>query len=263
MGKSIDRIMEGGAKKKFGLFMIHGFSGSNEEFNDLEEFFKNKGVAVKAPMLLGHGTTPEDMIARSPEDWIRQIEIELDEFFKQADNIFLGGISFGGNLAIQIAGKNKNIRGLFLLGTVIYFYNHFWGKLFIPILRYFKTYYTKRINPKHFFDKAAMNRRKAYPVAPLKNVVEMFRFIDRRTKKELPLVDIPTMILHSTHDNAVNPKSADYIFKNIGSSVKEIKWVNHSHHNLVIDRPRQEVFQAMYDFMIKNEKIYENYRTDN
>src|SRR3989337_1989475 len=111
-GREKETIMEGGAKKKFGLFMIHGFSGSNEEFNDLEEFFKNKGVAVKAPMLLGHGTTPEDMIARSPADWLRQIEIELDEFFKQADNIFLGGISFGGNLAIQIAGKNKHIRGL-------------------------------------------------------------------------------------------------------------------------------------------------------
>jgi len=246
--------MEDHAKKKLGLFMIHGFSGSNEEFKDLEEFFKNKEVAVKVPMLLGHGTTPEDMINRSPEDWVRQIEIELDEFSGQAENIFLGGISFGGNLAIHIAGKYGNIRGLFLLGTVIYFYNHFWGKLFIPIIGLFKTYYAKRIKPEHFFDKAAMDRRKAYPVAPLKNVIEMFKFIDRRTKKDLHLVKVPTMILHSANDSAVNPKSADYIFKNIGSSVKELKWIKNSHHNLVIDEPRREVFQAMYDFMIKNAK---------
>lgn len=252
MEKPIDRIMEEGAKKKYGLFMIHGFSGSNEEFKDLDDFFKNKGVAVRAPMLLGHGTTPEDMIAHSPEDWARQMEKELDEFSDQAENIFLGGISFGGNLAIHIAGKNKNIRGLLLLGAVIHFYNHFWGKLFIPILRLFKTYYAKRINPKHFFDKAAMDRRKAYPMAPLKNVAEMFRYIDRRTKKELPLIEAPALILHSAHDQAVNPKSADYIFKNIGSSVKEIKRIKHSHHNLVIDKPRHEVFQVMYDFMIKN-----------
>lgn len=254
MGKPIDRIMEEGAKKKYGLFMIHGFSGSNEEFKDLDEFFENKGVAVKIPMLLGHGTTPEDMITRSPEDWMRQMEKELDEFSDQAENIFLGGISFGGNLAVHIAGKNKNIRGLFLLGTVIYFYHHFWGKLFIPILRHFKTYYTKRINPKHFFEKSAIDRRKAYPVAPLKNVAEMFRYIDRRTKKELPLVNVPTMILHSACDSAVNPKSAKYIFENIGSKIKTLKWIGNSHHNLVIDKPRHEVFQTMYDFMIKNAK---------
>ena len=97
--------MEDRAKKRFGLFMIHGFSGSNEEFKDLEEFFKNKEVAVKVPMLLGHGTTPEDMINRSPEDWVRQMEKELDEFSGQAENIFLGGICVGGNLGIYIAGK--------------------------------------------------------------------------------------------------------------------------------------------------------------
>src|SRR3989344_7566717 len=99
-----------------------------------------------------------------------------------------------------------------------------------------------------------MNRRKAYQVAPLKNVVEMFRFIDRRTKKELPLVDIPTMILHSADDKAVKLKSARYIFKNIGSPAKQLKWIKNYHQNLVIKKTRQEVIQAIYDFMIKNAK---------
>ena len=244
--------MEDRAKKKFGLFMIHGFSGSNEEFKDLEEFFKNKEVAVKVPMLLGHGTTPEDMINRSPEDWARQMEKELDEFSGQAENIFLGGISFGGNLAVHLAKNKKNIKGLILMGTVIYFYNHRLVKFLLPILRIFKTYYKKRINLRHFFEKEAINRRKAYPMAPVKNIIELLQYIDSNTKKELAGVKIPALILHSLHDAAINPKSADYIFKNIGSKIKELCWVRNSHHNLAIDGPRMKVFQTMYDFMIKN-----------
>lgn len=252
MGKSIDLIMEGGAKKKIGLFMIHGFSGSNEEFADLEKFFKDKDVAVKAPMLLGHGTTIEDLAGRSPEDWLKQIGKELEDFSNRAENIFLSGLSFGGDLAISIAEKNKNIRGVILLGAVIYFYNHRLLRIFIPFLKFFKKYYKKRVNPKHFFDPEAIGRRKAYSLAPLKNVEEMLIFIDERVKKSLSSVNQPALIMHSADDKAVRPESAKYIFENIGSKIKTLKWIGDSHHNLVIDKPRREVFQTMYDFMIKN-----------
>lgn len=252
MEKPIDRIMEESAKKKFGLFMIHGFSGSSEEFGDLDKFFKNKGVAVKVPMLLGHGTTIEDLSGHSPEDWLEQIGKELEDFSNKAENIFLSGLSFGGDLAISIAEKNKNIKGIILLGAVIYFYNHRLLRFFIPFLKFFKKYYKKRINPKHFFDPEAIGRRKAYSLAPLKNVEEMLIFIDERVKKGLSGISQPALIMHSVNDKAVRPESAKYIFENIGSKIKTLKWIGNSHHNLVIDKPRQEVFQAMYDFMVKN-----------
>lgn len=244
--------MEERAKKKIGLFMIHGFSGSSEEFADLEKFFKDKDAAVKVPMLLGHGTTIEDLVSRSPEDWLEQIGKELADFSNKAENIFLSGLSFGGDLAISMAGKNKNIKGIILLGTVIYFYNHRLLRLFIPFLKFFKKYYKKRINPKHFFDPEAIGRRKAYHLAPLKNIEEMLIFIDERVKKILPSISQPALIMHSLDDKAIRPESAKYIFENIGSKIKSLTWVKNSHHNLVIDKPRREVFQTMYDFMVKN-----------
>ncbi len=229
--------------------MIHGFSGTNEEFRDLEAFFEKKGVVTKIPLLKGHGTVPEDLLRLSPEDWIRQVESELAAFERQVDEVFLGGISFGGNLAVHIAQRRPNLRGIFLLGTVIQFYKHRLGKWFLPMIGKFKTYYTKRIDPTHFFEDSAMHRRKSYTVAPLKNVVDMFRYIDTNTKKELPRVTLPAMILHSVHDKAVKPSSASYVYRHIGSKEKELHWIHHSHHNLVIDKPRHLVFGAMYDFM--------------
>lgn len=232
--------------------MIHGFSGSNEEFKDLEEFFAKKGIIVRAPMLLGHGTTPEDLLQTSPTDWEEQMDRELDNFTKEVDKFFLGGISFGGNLAIHFARNRKNIDGLILLGTVIWFYNHRLIKALLPVFKIFKSYYKKRINPKHFFEKEAIGRRRAYPIAPVKNLIELLQFVDDRTKKELPDLKIPALILHSLRDAVINPKSADYIYKNIGSEKRELCWVDNSHHNLVIDKPRIKVFQTMHDFMIKN-----------
>src|SRR3989344_270581 len=237
-------------KTQRGLFMIHGFSGSNEEFRDIETFFRKKGVATRVPLLAGHGTSPDDLLGLRPDDWVKQVERELADFEQQVDEVYLGGISFGANLAIHIAERRPTLQGLFLLGTVIRFYKHRLGKLFLPLIGKFKPYYTKRVNHSHFYEESAMERRKAYAVAPLKNVVDMFRYIDSNTKSELPRVTTPTMILHSIHDKAVKPSSAEYVYKHIGAQNKELHWIHHSHHNLVIDRPRHLVFQTMYDFMI-------------
>lgn len=238
-------------KYRLGLFMIHGFSGSNEEFIDLEKFFSERGVKVRVPLLLGHGTTPDDLISRCPEDWLKQLQEELTKFEEGVENVYIGGISFGGNLAIHLAKNNPNIKGIFLLGTSIFFYFNRLIRLILPVLKYFKKYYQKRINPKHFFDPEALNRRKAYPVAPLKSMADVVKFISKNTMKELPLVKNPAMILHSAHDWAVRPRSATYIYNKIGSKIKELHWIQNSHHNLVIDKPREEVFQTMYNFMTK------------
>lgn len=90
------------------IVLLHGYSGGPWDFVHLTEDLRKQGHSVDAPLLLGHGTSPEELV-----------EYELDDIFKdidsrvgQADIII--GYSFGSHLAVLL---HKKARGLLLINT--------------------------------------------------------------------------------------------------------------------------------------------------
>ena len=47
--------------KKVAL-LIHCFTGSPKEFRQMGEYLAKKGISVYAPLLPGHGTSPEQLV---------------------------------------------------------------------------------------------------------------------------------------------------------------------------------------------------------
>jgi len=98
------------------ILFIHGNSSSSEVFKktvDSEEIPYTK-IAVDLP---GHGTNVESFEAESDFS-IKSYQEKLLAFTEEIDDdILLVGNSMGGHLAIELAPKIKNLKGLVIMGT--------------------------------------------------------------------------------------------------------------------------------------------------
>ena len=94
-------------KSKNLVILVHGFGASATETRPLGEFLFSEGYDVKGILLKGHGTKPDDMDNVSWEEWIGNIREVYDEYCSKYPNIFVGGVSMGGALALYSSTQMK------------------------------------------------------------------------------------------------------------------------------------------------------------
>lgn len=80
----------------------------------------------------------------------------------------------------------------------------------------------------------------AHEVQPTQTVAEMVR-ADERLKKEFPLLKLPVLILHGTHDKATKPSGSQLFFDTVGSADKTLKLYDGHFHDLLNDVDKEVV----------------------
>lgn len=85
------------------VLLIHGLSGSSQEMQPLAKFLEQHGYTCLTPMLLGHGTTIEDLKTVRLEQWLGQLHQIVESPPKK--QLILCGLSFGSLLALELALK--------------------------------------------------------------------------------------------------------------------------------------------------------------
>jgi carboxylesterase len=88
------------------------------------------------------------------------------------------------------------------------------------------------------------------PLACIGELKKLMRIVRRSLKK----VTVPTLIVQSEKDETVVPKSAQYIYDRIGSTVKHLSWYKNSSHVIVIDKERNKLFQEIGNFINTTKK---------
>src|SRR5438270_8932968 len=79
-----------------GCLLIHGFAGTPPEMRELGECLAGRGYDVMAPLLAGHGLTPEAMAATGWRDWASSAEAAYRALSNETEEVFVGGQSLGG-----------------------------------------------------------------------------------------------------------------------------------------------------------------------
>ena len=70
-----------------GALCIHGFTGNPTSMRPVAEAFAAAGFAVELPRLPGHGTTVEDMLTTSWEDWSAEAEAAYQRLAARAGKV--------------------------------------------------------------------------------------------------------------------------------------------------------------------------------
>lgn len=80
----------------------------------------------------------------------------------------------------------------------------------------------------------------AHETQPTQTLAEMVR-ADERLKKEFPLITLPLLILHGTHDKATKPSGSQFFHDTAGSTDKTLKLYEGAYHDLLNDTDRDTV----------------------
>jgi len=234
---------------KTGVLLLHGFTSTPYQFKDLAKYLADKGLTVYAPLIAGHGTSPEDLIKTTPKDWKKSVKEAYLDLKKKTEKVFVVGNSFGGNLAFSLARDLDNsLPGIVSLGTPIFLRFQSFIKARLYLYGWAKKYYRK---PQRIYkaDYTDMMDEITYPLIPIKSLRDFLDFLREETIPNLKKIRVPTLIIHANVDPVANPKSALYIYENLGSSHKFIYWVESSHHVVFNDQRKEELFRRIYNFI--------------
>lgn len=230
---------------KTGILLIHGFTGTPSELRPMGQFFKEKGYTVHAPLLPGHGTSPEDMEKTTWRDWFQGV---LDAYEKMRvqdlDHLFVAGLSMGGCLSLLLSTE-REVDGVIPMCAPIYIRD--WRASFAdwvrPFMRFKKRALDSSKRPAEINDYLV-----PYDRTPIRSVGELNRLI-AKLRQRLSQVTVPALVIQACHDELVLEKSAQTIYDQIASEKKILSWYENSTHIITVDKERNRLFEEVHAFI--------------
>ena len=248
------RILEGGepiflqGNKKIGILLIHGWSSTPQELRSTADYLNSLGYPVYAPLLRGHGTEPRDLIGLKWQDWLEDACQAYDWFSQYVPEIAVGGMSTGSLLALNLSLK-REVKGIIAMGTPV-FAKLRWVILLRVLAWIFRNRKTliKKIYRKDDWEVA--KKKVHYVEFPPRSMWEVFRSISA-TKKIIPKIEDPILVMQSGSDKIILPKSAEYLHANVSSKIKELVFFADSYHVFTVDKHAEKAHKIMGDFIQK------------
>ncbi len=254
-----DIILPGGENA---VLLIHGLTGSPFELKHLALKLHSAGYTVAVPCLAGHGTTYADLARTRWQDWYGTVSASLAELRQNHASVSVGGLCMGAVLALLLAAQPQNrVQSLALMSTTLAFdgWATPWYRFLISIVYYtpFRrfAYYTehepfgiKNERLRRQVEKGLKENTIGYSRFPCSAMHQLLR-LAAATKKVMPQVTAPALILHAREDDLASVKNAEYVEQHIGSATKKTILLDDSYHMITIDNERTQVTQSLIQFL--------------
>lgn len=239
-----------------GILLCHGYLAAPEEMRPLGDFLHEAGYTVYGARLQGFGTTPEQLLDVSWEDWMVSFNRAYAVLRNRCSTVVLGGFSAGALLVLLNAARKKNaIDSIFCIDTPLVLMDKMacavvptalgWNRL-MRVLHIPATFSETRENKS---ETPEIN----YPAHYLESVRELCKLISA-CREGLPDVEAPCLIIHGSDDPVADPESAAIIYNEIGSTIKKQIVVEADYHNLVQKEGREKVFEHVLHFIKSTSK---------
>jgi len=223
-----------------GCLLLHGFAGTPPEVRGLGEHLAAAGYDVLAPLLAGHGLTPEAMARTRWPDWVRSAEDAFRSLQGDCREVFVAGQSLGGTLALHLAATQpvNGVIAMGAMGSPRFFKD--WRLRLIGGLKYFVRWHVPDETDCDLGDPGALRSLHSYLRRPSVCIQSLLQFL-RVIEAELPRISAPALILHGRRDRTVDVGNAPFILDRIGSADKRLTWFEGSGHTITVDLERNDV----------------------
>lgn len=227
-----------------GVLVSHGFTGSTQSMRYLGEYLHRQGgFTVSGPRLRGHGTDPQDMAQATAEDWIRDLEQALETLRQSCTKIFITGLSMGGTLTLYLAAMHSDIfAGAAPINPAVFLNSpDLAGLAFMANAPAFIPGVGSDIKQPGITELA-------YPVMPVSAIRHLYALM-AVTRELLPRVVCPTLVFTAREDHVVLPENGPYIVEHIGSSDKNLIWLENSYHVATLDNDKELIAAETLKFI--------------
>lgn len=234
--------------EKGSVLLLHGFTGSPYELTTIGEALDLAGFSGNAPLLPGHGQTPEILNHFTADSWYNAARATFLSLPQTQPRIVIG-FSMGALLAVMLAAEfRQKIDKLILLAPAFYLKPYGRFALWLIRLGFGRKYLIKKIlKGGDILDPESRAQNPNYDKTPLKALFE-FGQIAQQALKDINQIACPTLAVFGTQDRTIDvKKSALALEQNITCPFK-IKFFTNSAHIIPLDFERDELIEQILKF---------------
>ncbi len=213
----------------------------------MAEYLAAKGLRVVAPLLPGHGTSPEDLNTRTWREVADAAADELYELQGKCDRVFVGGLSMGGLLALYLGERCSGIAGLIPMAAAVYAKSPL--RFLLPMVRLVVSTLPKNSAPDHsVHDPRCASLLWSYEHEALHFAAQVMALM-HEVRDNLPRLHQPLLVFQGAHDKTVPIRAARAIMERSTSLHRELVVLEHSGHCLSVDQERDQVFSMTWQWI--------------
>ncbi len=231
---------EGKADNETGILLFHGFTATTVEVRPLAKFLNEKGFTVSAPLLPGHGVSPDELNHTNYRDWIESAESSYQELNKKYKQVFVVGESMGGLLTLWLGASHPDITGLLVFAPALRI-PRLWQSNFVwPFI---KMMYKKNID--------LSSPWQGFNVVPM-HAASQLNMFQQKVKQRLSVINNPILVFQGKLDQTIDPISAADVLDGVPSNDKELVWLEESTHCILLDKQMDIVKSLSLEFINKH-----------
>lgn len=224
-----------------GVLVLHGFTGTPQSVRPLADALARSGLSVELPLLPGHGTAIEDMLALRFDDWTAAVEEAFDALAGRCRRIGVAGLSMGGTLACWLATRHE-LAGAVLVNPLV----EPAAPSFLEVLRGMLAAGTEVI-PGIGSDIARPAAGElAYEGTPVAPLLSLFEGVERLAGG-LGRISCPVLLFTSRQDHVVPPSNGDFLAGRVAGRLERV-WLEKSYHVATLDYDAGEVESRTLSF---------------
>lgn len=226
------------------VLLCHGFTGSPQSVGPWAQDLAAAGLAVRVPLLPGHGTSWQDLAGRRWADWVAAVEAELADLRASGATVVVGGLSMGGALALRLAADHPaDVAGLVLVNPAVRLTDP--RLRLLPLLRLVTASVAgvggdvRTGTPELAYDRV--------PLTPLASSLRGYREL----RRDLHRVSAPLVLLRSAVDHVVPAASSAAVLDGVSSRDVRTRVLEDSWHVATLDRDAPAITAATLDLVAR------------
>ncbi|HVC39375.1 MAG TPA: alpha/beta fold hydrolase [Candidatus Dormibacteraeota bacterium] len=234
--------LEGGER---GALLLHGFAGTPPEMRPLADQLGRRGFTVSAPLLVGHGTSPEELERTGYRDWVAAANRALDELLDRCPLVGVAGQSMGATLALHLAATRPEPQAIVSQAGFTELAD--WRLRLLPVAKHLVRWHTPSAEV-DLYDPEAIHRLYSYGRRPTRAIDQLAQ-LGRLVETELAAVFRPILALQGSRDSVIAPGSAERIMSRVSSEVRSLRLFPRSGHGISVDIDGLEVAELGADWL--------------
>lgn len=231
-----------------GVLLLHGGGDTPQVLAELAGHLHSEGFAVRVPLLSGHGRDLSALTKTTSAEWYSDATREYDRMRVKHRWVAVAGLSMGGALAVRLASERSDLPALVLLAPYLAMPTALRGMAATsPIWGWLLPYFSS-LGGRSIHDPAAAERGRGHGILT-PNFLRALYETAVHASRALREVRAPTLVIQSREDNRISVASATEAFERLGSTQKQLIWIEGAGHVITVDYGRQRVFELTTDWL--------------
>jgi len=222
-----------------GVVVLHGLGGTPHSVLPITAAVHQAGYMTVAPLLPGHGTSPEDLISRTWDEWLAAVTDVADELSARSGGIVLVGQSLGATLALAATARRPDVRGVAAINALV-----------LPpdpdATEHLEHLISRgrKVQPAGDPDLRDPDAHdSAYGDIALTALLQL-GIGGAAAHDLLGEIDVPVFVAASVHDGVVDPVNSDHLADHVSGPVTRVRLEN-SAHVAALDFDREQLCREL------------------